>query len=226
MSRPGHVRPGDDGADAPDPIQSHTDAGAETRAGRRFTRVACCSGHMIDRHDRPSPRFPEGKEEAVRAAMAEVLDRWGIGRGDLAVSGGARGADILFAELCLERGAWVRLLIALPDEQFIARSVRLPGTDWEKRYRRLRQRCETWHRPCGELPAPGTRSGPAMTDTNHWILATCRAEAAPDPFLALLVWDEQGTGDGPGGTADFAAEARRLGGEVVIVNPMLLGGDA
>lgn len=159
----------------------------------------------------------------MRAAMATVLDRWGIGKGALAVSGGARGADILFAELCLERGAWVRLLIALPDEQFIERSVRLPGTDWEQRYLRLRAHCETWHR--GVESSDRTGSDAALELTNRWILDTCQTEAAPERFLALLVWDERGAGDGPGGTADFAAAARRLGGEVAIVNPMRLGED-
>ena len=209
---------------APDqPASMPLTTGRQPQGGsvRRFERVACCSGHMIDRGDRPTPRFPRRKEGAVRAAMAAVLDRWGIGDGALAVSGGARGADIIFAELCLERGAWVRLLIALPDEQFIERAVRLPGTDWEDRYRRLRDRCETWHRQGESLE----RADAAMTSTNHWILDTCRTEAAPERFLALLVWDEQGAGDGPGGTADFAAEARRLGGEVAIVNPVLLGED-
>lgn len=159
----------------------------------------------------------------MRAAMAAILKGWGIGQGDLAVSGGARGADILFAELCLSMGAWVRLLIALPDDEFIPRSVHLPGTDWDQRYLRLREQCETWHWPRDANMAPTSRA--TMDRTNHWILKTCREEAAPGHFRTLLVWDEQGAGDGPGGTADFAAEARRLGGEVAIVNPMLIDED-
>ena len=152
--------------------------------------------------------------------MEHILDQWRIGRGDLAVSSAARGADILFAELCLERGAWVRLLVPLPDEQFIARSVHLPGTNWEQRYLRLRERCETWHWGT----EPSSEAGKAdMERTNRWILDTCRAEAAPEQFFVLLVWDGQDAGDGPGGTADFAALALRCGAHVVTLNPMLAG---
>jgi hypothetical protein len=197
------------------------DAGPIVVGGHRFDTVACCSGHMIDRDDRPIPRFPPCKEPAMRAAMAGVLDEWGIGSVALAVSGGARGADILFAELCLELGAIVRLLVALPDDQFIERSVRLPGTDWEQRYLRLRERCETRH--WSGSPLDPQQIGEAMDRTNQWILETARAEAAPNQFHALLVWDERPSGDGHGGTADFAARARGMGADVAILNPLLIG---
>jgi hypothetical protein len=176
---------------------------------------------MIDRPDRRAPRFPAVVEGEVRAAMAEILDRWQIGSGDLAVTGGARGADILFAELCLERAAHVRLLVALPDEQFVERSVRLPGTLWEARYRRLTERCELWHRPAGALAMARERG--AIESTNQWILETCRAEAAPRGFYTLLVWDEAPAGDGTGGTADFAAVAGRYDTHLAVVNPLRLG---
>src|ERR1051325_4835811 len=72
----------------------------------RFGKVLVASGHMTDAHDRVEKgrgeRFPERKSEAVRDMIAAQLDEWGAGRGDLAICGGARGADIIFAELCAE----------------------------------------------------------------------------------------------------------------------------
>jgi hypothetical protein len=85
---------------------------------------------MTDLADRPMPRFPAACEGLVASAMAATLDRWHVGPGDLALCGGARGADILFAELCLARGAQVRLLIALPEAEFRSRSLRTPDTGW------------------------------------------------------------------------------------------------
>lgn len=186
----------------------------------RFDKVVIGSGHMIDLPDRPKPRFPPEKERAVCEQMAVVLDGWGIGERDLAVSGAARGADILFAELCLARGARVRLLIALPEEEFLERSVRLDGGSWEGRYRELRRRCETWfaHEHLGPVPegiSPFERN-------NLWLIETAEAEAPPDRLHALLVWDERPTGDGPGGTSHFAAEIERFGGRLAIVNPTTL----
>ena len=94
----------------------------------QFHKIVVSSGHMIDLPDRPNPRFPPVKEGVVRARLAQQLESWGIGANDVAICGGARGSDILFAELCLERGAHVRLFIALPEEEFLKESVRLPGS--------------------------------------------------------------------------------------------------
>ena len=190
---------------------------------RRFDKVAVCSGHMVDLPGRSPPRFPAEKEGAVRTAMAMVLDGWGIGRGDLAVCGGARGADILFAELCLERGAHVQLLIALPEDEFLARSVRMAGDGWNRRYHDLRRRSETWFAPKCLGPLPEGVS--PFERNNLWVIETGEAEAPPERFFALLVWDEQPTGDGPGGTSHFAAEVRRFGGRLAVINPTMLGCD-
>jgi hypothetical protein len=36
------------------------------------------------------------------------------------------------------------------------------------------------------------------------------------------VWDENPTGDGPGGTSNFESQVRSLGGLIEIINPMTL----
>jgi hypothetical protein len=108
----------------------------------------------------------------------------------------------------------------LPEAEFIQQSVRLPGSDWEARYRALRARCETrfQHEALGP-PVPGEN---VFARNNVWCLDTARSLVSPDRVNALLVWDEKPTGDGPGGTSDFAARVRRGGGEVAIVNPTRL----
>jgi hypothetical protein len=193
---------------------------------RRFGKVFVGSGHMTDAPDRADPRFPPGSEVAVRERMAARLDHWGAGEGDLAICGGARGADILFAELCLERGAHVRLYLAEDRGDFLRHSVRVPGTDWEDRHFALLERCEVAYQPdrLGP-PAPGDS---VFARNNRWLINTAFAEADADPATpaahrihALLVWDESG-GDGPGGTADFAQRLERLGGRLTIVNPARL----
>jgi hypothetical protein len=192
-----------------------------------FRKIVVGSGHMIDTPDRTEPRFPPEKEAAVRERMAAQLDAWEIGAQDLAISSAARGADILFAELCLERGARVRLHLALPGPDFVARSVRLPGTNWEERYFDLLDKCEVLHQPARLGAAPEGLS--EFARNNRWIVNTAFAEADADPsreaarqLHALLVWDELPTGDGPGGTSDFAETVQRLGGRLHVVNPTKL----
>lgn len=172
------------------------------------------SGHMIDHPDRTSPRFPPEAETVVTKTIADVFDGWGVGPGTLLVSGGARGTDIIAAELASSAGAEVWLLIAQPDEDFVPGSVRLPGTDWEERYRRLRATCATRFQPdeLGPAPTPGA----AFERNNDWLLAV--AQSAAPRLRALAVWD-RAPGDGPGGTSDFVERARAMGATVAIIDP-------
>jgi hypothetical protein len=175
---------------------------------------------MIDAPGRKEARFPPQKEQAVRSRIARQLEDWSAGPPDTGICGGARGADILFAEECIKRGARVVLLIPLPEGEFLEQSVRLPGSDWESRYRSLRARCET-HFQNEEWPGRYPELD-VFSRNNLWCIEKARSLAAAGDIRALLVWDERPSGDGPGGTSDFAARIAKIGGSVAIVNPTLL----
>jgi len=190
----------------------------------RFKRVIVASGHMIDAPGRPEERFPARKEEAVRTQIAKQLEELSVGGGDLAICGGARGADMLFAEPCAERGAEVWLFQALPDGEFLDASIRLPDSNWESRFFALRAResVKTFHQ-LDRLKAPA-KGASVYSRNNLWMINTARVEANdPRNLCALLVWDEKPTGDGPGGTSDFVARVKKLGGRLApIINPTKL----
>ena len=187
-----------------------------------FGKVVICSGHMIDK-DRETPRFPPEKETAVQAEIAKQLAAWGIGAGDLAVCGGARGADILFAEECARRGARVRLLLAEDLDTFLAHSVRLEGSRWVERFHDLRALAHveiaTQPERLGEPPV-----GVSVFERNNaWIINTARVEATDSAqSYALLVWDEGASQSGLGGAADFAARLSGWGGPIAVINPTKL----
>jgi len=186
----------------------------------KFRHVIVASGHMIDMPGRSTPRFPAHKEPAVREQLAARLEAWGIGEGDLAICGGARGADILFAELCLARGAHVRLMLALPQHEFIRQSVQFGASTWTQRFSALHDRCEVADQDerLGRPPDGIT----VFERNNIWMLHTAQVEQRSGNLYAALVWDKQPTGDGPGGTSDFAARVTRAGGEIAIVDPTVL----
>jgi hypothetical protein len=197
--------------------------GGLRRSEPRFAKVVIGSGHMIDRPDRKPERFPARKEAVVRTQMAAQLDEWKVGAGDLAICGGARGADILFAELCAERGAEVWLMIPLAEAGFLEESVRLPDSDWEDRYFDLRSRKGVMTFFQTERLKSPPKGVSVFARNNLWMVNTARVEVdQPRHLRALLVWDEQAEGDGPGGTADCAARVRGLGGRTGIVNPTRL----
>ena len=175
---------------------------------------------MIDAPGRKHPRFPPHKEGAVRQRIGRQLAAWNAAVQDLGISSGACGADILFAEACLERGVRVLLLIALPEDIFLERSVRFADADWEARYRTLRASCETrfQHEVLGPMP----EDEDAFERNNLWCLETAYALVPPERVQSILVWDEKSSGDGPGGTAHFASRVAAGGGRVSIINPTQL----
>ena len=85
--------------------------------------IFLCSGHMIDKLHRHVPRFPPECEALVAAEIGARLDALGAGPADLAMTQGACGADLLFAEAMLKRGAALQLDLPLDEEKFISRSV-------------------------------------------------------------------------------------------------------
>lgn len=190
----------------------------------RFRKVLVASGHMIDKPDRPKERFPARKEAVVRERLARQLESWDVGASDLAICGGARGGDILFAELCAERGAEVWLMLALPEKEFLKESVRLPESDWEQRYYDLRKREGVKVYLQSERLKQPPAGASVYSRNNLWMINTARVEADdPKNLYAVLVWDEQPTGDGAGGTSDFAARIKDLGGQLApVINPTKL----
>ena len=194
----------------------------------RFKRIVVASGHMIDAPDRVKKglgrRFPPKKEGIVRERLSKQLKSWKIGKGDLAICGGARGTDILFAELCADSGAEIWLFLALEEGDFLKKSVRLPNSNWEQRFRDLKKREGVkvfWQH---ERLKSAPKGASVFTRNNLWMINTARVEANNSNNLyAVLVWDEKPTGDGPGGTSDFAARITDLGGQLApIINPTKL----
>jgi hypothetical protein len=173
--------------------------------------VVVVSGHMVDLPGRPQPRFPPEEVQRVTATVRSAFARWGIGTGTTLVTGGARGADIVAAEAALERGAALRLVLALEPDEFVARSVAIPGTAWEQRFRELLRHAEV------EV-VDGPDDDEVFARTNQRIIEVARA--IDEQPHAVIVWDGK-EGDGPGGTRDFVSQ---LGhdledDDVVLIDP-------
>ena len=110
-------------------------AGAEAALGALpVPRVAVFTGHMIDAPGRAQPRFPPRIEPEVGTAIARAIEAHDVGIGYCAA---ACGADILFAERMLERGAEVNVVLPFRREDFVATSVAFAGGDWAARFERL-----------------------------------------------------------------------------------------
>ena len=185
------------------------------------------SGHRVDAPGRAQPRFPAALVPQAAAAIGQALDVLGAGAVDLALTQGAAGGDLLFAEACMARGVRVQLLLPLPEAEFIEQSV--DGSDgdedWRARYADLRARLvdapRVLSQGSGAQPANG---GNAFERCNLWLLSSALAYGI-DKLRFICLWDGGG-GDGPGGTAHMYREVLRRTGRVAWIDTRRLGGAA
>ena len=183
-------------------------------------KVHLFSGHMIDAPGRKTPRFPADKEAIAATAISRALDELGASNRDLALTQGASGGDLLFAEAALARGMRVQLLLPLPEPDFIAQSI-LPasnGDSWRKRYYQLRDNplClppRVMPDCLGPLPkdSQGDEANP-FERCNQWLLNAALALGIKRSRFICL-WNGSG-GDGPGGTEHMLKEVQERTGQV------------
>lgn len=94
--------------------------------------VAICAGQGLDPPGLFPPVFPPSLEAAVAEAIATTLDALGV---EIGYVGAGAGADILFIEALLRRGAEVNVMLPCDPDDFLAARVRPAGPVWERRHR-------------------------------------------------------------------------------------------
>jgi class 3 adenylate cyclase len=94
-------------------------------------QVVVFVGHMIDAPDCSVPRFPACLEATVATAIEARLESLQAGFG---YASAACGADLLFCEAMLARGAELHLTLPFDASDFLATSVAFAGARWVERY--------------------------------------------------------------------------------------------
>jgi hypothetical protein len=178
--------------------------------GWRPRQVLLFSGHMIDAPDRPTPRFPADKEGIAAQKIAEILESLSAEPEDLALTQGANGGDILFAEACLARGVKLILLQPFDEPMFIQKSVIIRGTRWKERYLNIKPHVHIKSAPV-ELGALPENVDP-YERCNLWLLDTALAYGV-DKVRFICLWNGAGSND-PGGTAHMVNEVKSSKGQV------------
>ena len=165
-------------------------------------RVIHYSGHIIAAPG-VSGRFPAAQEARVKGAIEKLLadEDVGFGYGSLAA-----GADILFAEALLARGAGLHLVLPFDRDEFVEISVRPAGPGWVERFETCYDAAHsngavhfaTEDRYLGDDHLFGYCSQLAMG------LALLRARHLSASVEQMVVWDGQQVGGGAGTGADVA----------------------
>ena len=189
---------------------------AAAAAALQIPPVLIYTGHMIDRPERPTPRFPAVIEAALRAALHARM----AALRPLAVYGSAAcGADLLCLEVAHELGAETHIVLPFPPPAFRRTSVDFAGGDWGQRFERALALADSV-----TVASDHAASGSVATFEYANLLLSgmgaLRAQLLDTELRALAAWDPAAPGL-PGGAASLVAawQARGLKVEQVHLPP-------
>lgn len=177
-------------------------------------QVIAFTGHMEDAKDRRHKRFPPGKVDEVRSAIAARLAKVPSVYGFCSA---ARGADLIFLEEVLRRDGHAKVTLPFRVEDYKTLSV---GGHWDEKFDELvkHPRVELVVPP-DAAPADLEGRQEAFARANRQICreASKFAKGLGQRPRMLAVWDGK-AGDGQGGTADSVAYWQGEGNEVDIID--------
>jgi len=164
--------------------------------------VICVTGHVIDRPERETPRFPANRETSVRKRIDDFVQRLQPWSG---VGAAAGGSDLLFMEALGAAGIDTNIVLPLEREKFLESSVLGSGEGWRSRFEScLSRAASVWESPQYESPA----NEALWQFANELILGAAqqRTREWRGGLVVLAIWDGR-QGDGSGGTADLVRTA-------------------
>ena len=175
--------------------------------------VLVFTGHMIDRPERPAPRFPSVLEPWVQDSIRKRLEAT---RPLAAYGSAACGADILCLEEMRRLGAETHVVLPFPPAEFSKVSVEFAAGDWKERFERSLAAADSVtitsdHHARGSV-APFEYANLVITGMGRLraqVLATdVRGLAVAQPDAEMV----------PGGAATVIESWRRLGLDVDLVS--------
>lgn len=187
-------------------------------------RCIVFAGHRVDAPGRVPARFPEHLAQAAASRIGQELATLDAGPADLALTQGAAGGDLLFAECALMRGMRLRFMQPFDEPRFVSESVASRGERWVARYDSVKARVRPKTPILSALTVLGQlKDGEdAWERCNRWLITQALAGGA-ERMVLIALWDGGGA-DGPGGTAQMVEMAAQSGGKVVWIDTRTLSG--
>ena len=176
--------------------------------------IVAFSGHMIDRLDRISPRFPPTLEFTIANRIRDELDR---AEAHFGFASAACGADILFHEQMLIRGGVIHIVLPCPENEFCESCVDfIPGADWKKRFYELLTKAKTVEILSSQC---ATDNSIASECCNRVIagLSIIHSKLYQSEPMLLAFWDGR-PGDAIGGTQSMVEFCRTRGFKVNVID--------
>jgi len=122
-----------------DENQTASSKKSKSKKAKQEGRAFLFTGYMVDYPSKDKKTFPADKENEVRQDILQKLEKFNIGPEDRAfVAGLSAGSEILFAEICAEKGLKVKAFLPLAESAYIRQFVSPCGDVWVDRFYRIR----------------------------------------------------------------------------------------
>lgn len=155
-------------------------------------RAFLFTGYMVDYAGKDKKTFPVDKEKEIRKEILDKLESFNLGPDDRAFVGGlSAGSEILFAEICAEKGIKVKAYLPLPESAYIRQFVSIAGDSWVERFYNIRN-----HPLVEEMYQIESVGSPKDNDdpyerNNRWALYSSLGRGIDKVYLIAL-WNSQG----------------------------------
>jgi hypothetical protein len=147
---------------------------------------------MISHSRKKENQFPPEKEHDIKNSIAAVLGKYEAGPNDVAVTTGMdAGSEIVFVEICAERGIPVQAYFPVPEAPYVRDFVSPGGEQWVERFYKMRNHplVDEFYQPDSVgLPKPGNN---VHERNNRWALYSALARGI-DNVRLIAVWDGKG----------------------------------
>jgi tetratricopeptide (TPR) repeat protein len=167
-----------------------------SKKAKKNGRAFLFTGYMIDHPNKERKTFPAEKENEIRKEILDKLESFKIGPDDRAYVGGlSAGSEIIFAEICAEKGVKVRAYLPLPESAYVREFVSPGGDAWVNRFYEIRNHPlveENYQIENVGLPKAGDDP---FERNNRWALYSSLGRGI-DKVTLIALWNSHG-GDRP-----------------------------
>ncbi|MFN8399020.1 MAG: TRAFs-binding domain-containing protein [Anaerolineales bacterium] len=155
-------------------------------------QVFLFAGYMIDYPGKNKKTFPANKEKDVREDIEKLLTKFNAGPGDIAILAGlSAGSEILFAEVCAEKGIHVNVHLPLPESRYIREFVSIGGEQWVDRFYKICSHPDVDEFYQLEQVGLPKKNGDPYERNNRWALYSSLVRGISKTTL-IAVWNNVG----------------------------------
>ena len=147
---------------------------------------------MVNNSKKKESHFPPEKEDDIKKAIRAALAKHNASPDDLALTTGMdAGSEIIFVELCVDRGIPVQAYFPTPEAPYVRDFVSPGGEQWVERFYKMRN-----HPLVDEFYQPEQVGLPKEGDNvhernNRWALYSALVHGV-DKARLIAVWDGKG----------------------------------